>query len=168
MRLVQELRAGFFRYIWSAVRIGHGGHGHDRSGRAAQTVFWHGTRAQLGVGDLIVPGHISNYGGRRKANFVYFAATLEAAIWGAELAQGEGPVRMYVVVPEGPYEDDPNLTDKKFRGNPTRSYRARGALRVTGEVAVWQGHAPDVLQAMQGGIEALRRQGIGADDGHPD
>jgi Rifampin ADP-ribosyl transferase len=134
----------------------------------APPAFWHGTRAQLNVGDLIVPGYRSNYGSRRRANFVYFAATLEAAIWGAELAQGEGQARIYTVAPTGPYEDDPNLTDKKFPGNPTRSYRTRAALLVTGEVAAWQGHAPEVLQAMQDGIEALRRQGIEAEDGHPD
>lgn len=99
---------------------------------------------------------------------MYFAATLEAAIWGAELAQGEGPQRIYVVAPTGPYEDDPNLTDKKFPGNPTRSYRSRAALLVTGEVAVWRGHPPDVLQAMRDSVEALRRQGIEAEGVDPD
>jgi Rifampin ADP-ribosyl transferase len=88
------------------------------AGERAAEVFWHGTRAQLSPGDLIVPGYRSNYGSRLQANFVYFAATLEAAIWGAELAQVEGPQRIYVVAPTGPYEDAPNLTDTAFCQSP--------------------------------------------------
>jgi len=79
------------------------------------TPLYHGTRAGLQPGDLIAPGYSSNYGNRLKANFVYLSATLEAAIWGAELAAGEGRERIYIVEPTGPIEDDPNLTDKKFR-----------------------------------------------------
>ena len=88
-----------------------------------QERYYHGTSANLQPGDLIEPGFTSNFGSRRKANHVYLTATVDAAIWGAELAIGEGPGRIYIVEPTGPIEDDPNLTDKKFPGNPTRSYR---------------------------------------------
>jgi hypothetical protein len=81
--------------------------------------FYHGTKAVLKPGDLLVPGYSSNYGERKKANYVYLTATLDAATWGAELAVGDGPGRIYRVEPTGPIEDDPNLTDKKFTGNPT-------------------------------------------------
>lgn len=124
--------------------------------------FYHGTKADLKPGDLIVPGFNSNFGARRKALFVYLTATLDAATWGAELAVGEGAGRIYVVEPTGPIEDDPNLTDKKFPGNPTKSYRSRHPLRVTGEVTDWQGHAPEQLQAMQDNLERLKRLGIEA------
>lgn len=126
--------------------------------------FFHGTRADLEVGDLIGVGRVSNFGSRRRANNVYFAATLEAAVWGAELAQGEGRERIYIVEPTGPFEDDPNLTDKKFPGNPTKSYRSRDPLRVVGEVSEWEGHAPETLQAMKDSVERLRQQGIEAID----
>jgi hypothetical protein len=126
--------------------------------------YYHGTRADLRAGDLIGPGYRSNFGGGRVANHVYFAATLDAAVWGAELAGGDGPGRIYVVEPTGPFEDDPNLTDKKFPGNPTKSYRSRQPLRVTGEVLEWKGHAPDVLQAMKDMVERLRREGVEAID----
>ena len=94
--------------------------------------FYHGTKANLKPGNLIEPGFNSNYGKQKKASYVYLTATLEAATWGAELALGEGPGRIYTVEPTGPIEDDPNLTDKKFPGNPTKSYRTQSALRVTG------------------------------------
>jgi rifampin ADP-ribosylating transferase len=123
--------------------------------------FYHGTKADLGPGDLIEPGYGSNYSGR-KAGFVYLTATLDAATWGAELAIGEGPGRIYVVEPTGPIEDDPNLTDAKFPGNPTKSFRSRAPLRVTGEIEQWQRHSPEQLQAMKDGIERLRQQGIEA------
>ena len=126
--------------------------------------FYHGTRVALKPGDLIGPGYASNYGRRKTANHVYFSATLEAAIWGAELAQGEGPGRIYIVEPTGPFVDDPNLTDKKFPGNPTKSYRSREPLRVTGEVADWQGHSPEQLKAMKDGLERLRAEGVEAVD----
>jgi hypothetical protein len=126
--------------------------------------YYHGTRADLKPGDLIEPGNRSNYGTRKKANLVYLSATLDAAVWGAELAVGEGRGRIYTVEPTGPIEDDPNLTDKKFPGNPTKSYRTRAPLRVTGEVTDWEGHAPEVLQAMQDNLERLRQQGIEAID----
>lgn len=126
------------------------------------TLFYHGTKADLQRGDLIVPGHASNYGRRKPAAFVYLTATLDAAIWRAELAVGDGPGRIYVVEPLGPIENDPNLTDKKFPGNPTRSYRTRDGLRVTGEVPQWQGHSPEQLKTMRDHLELLKQQGIEA------
>jgi hypothetical protein len=105
--------------------------------------FYHGTKADLKPGDLITPGYNSNYGKRKKAVYVYLTATLDAATWGAELALGEGLGRIYIVEPTGPIEDDPNLTDKKYPGNPTKSYRSRNPLRVIGEVTDWQGHPPE-------------------------
>ena len=127
-------------------------------------VFYHGTRADLKVGDLIGPGYASNYGTRKKANHVYFSATLDAAIWGAELAVGEGPGRVYVVEPTGAFVDDPNLTDKRFPGNPTKSYRSREPVRIAGEVKEWQGHAPEQLRAMKDHLERLKQQGVEAVD----
>jgi len=122
--------------------------------------LYHGTRADLQPGDLIVPGHTSNFAERRKANHVYMSATLDAATWGAELAVGEGRGRIYIVEPLGPIYDDPNLTDKKFPGNPTKSYRSREALRVVGEVVDWVGHSAEQLQAMRDGLARLRQQGL--------
>lgn len=124
--------------------------------------FYHGTKANLQPGDLIEPGYQSNYGIRKKAAYVYLTATLEAAIWGAELAIGEGRGRIFTVTPTGPYEDDPNLTDKKFPGNPTKSYRSRSPLQVVSEVLEWQGHTPEQLQAMKEGLERLKQAGIEA------
>ena len=125
-------------------------------------LYYHGTRADLKPGDLIVPGYASNYGTRKKANYVYLSATLEAAVWGAELALGDGPGRIYIVEPTGPFEDDPNLTDKKFPGNPTKSYRTRDALCVTGEIADWKGHSPEALKVMKDRLEELKRLGVEA------
>jgi Rifampin ADP-ribosyl transferase len=124
--------------------------------------FYHGTKADLKRGDLIGAGYNSNYGKRKKAAYVYVTATLNAATWGAELALGEGPGRIYIVEPTGPFEDDPNLTDKKFPGNPTKSYRSRDPLRVTGEVTDWKGHSPDELKVMKDHLEELKRLGIEA------
>ncbi|HWT52766.1 MAG TPA: NAD(+)--rifampin ADP-ribosyltransferase [Caulobacter sp.] len=124
--------------------------------------FYHGAKADLKAGDLIGVGYASNYGQRKQAAFVYMAATLDAAIWGAELAVGEGPGRIYVVEPTGTFEDDPNLTDKRFPGNPTKSYRTRDPLRVIGEVVGWRGHAPEQLQAMKEHLAELDRQGVEA------
>ena len=128
----------------------------------APPLYYHGTKADLAPGDRIAPGYASNYGSRKAAAFVYLTATLDAATWGAELAAGDGRERIYTVEPTGPIEDDPNLTDKKFPGNPTRSYRTRHPLRVTGEVAGWQGHPPEALQAMRDHLDRLREQGIEA------
>ena len=124
--------------------------------------FYHGTKADLTLGDLIEPGRTSNFGTGKRAAYVYLTATLDAATWGAELARGDGPGRIYVVEPTGPIEDDPNLTDKRYPGNPTRSYRSQDPLRVVGEVAEWQGHSPGQLQAMRDHLERLRRLGVEA------
>jgi len=124
--------------------------------------FYHGTKANLKQGDLIEPGFNSNYGQKNKAKFVYLTATLDAAIWGAELALGEGKGRIYIVEPTGPVEDDPNLTDKKFPGNPTKSYRTMRPLRIVGEVKVWKGHPTEQLKAMREGLEKLKELGISA------
>jgi rifampin ADP-ribosylating transferase len=122
-------------------------------------VYLHGTKADLAVGDLLVPGRESNFEGGRVMNHVYFTATLDAAVWGAELAAGEGPGRVYVVEPSGAFEDDPNVTDKRFPGNPTHSFRSREPLRVVGEVVDWVGHSAEKLQAMRDGLAALKRDG---------
>jgi hypothetical protein len=123
--------------------------------------FYHGTKADLAPGDLLAPGHAANFGNQaRVTTYVYLTGTLDAATWGAELALGPGRGRIYIVEPTGTLEDDPNLTDKKFPGNPTKSYRSQAPLRVIGEVVEWQGHAPEALQAMQDGLERLKQQGI--------
>jgi hypothetical protein len=124
--------------------------------------YYHGTKADLKAGDLIEAGKVSNYGSRKKAAFVYLSATLDAAIWGAELAVGEGRGRVYIVEPTGPIEDDPNLTDKRFPGNPTKSYRSRAPFRVVGEVLDWQGHSPERLAEMHAHLKRLRQAGIEA------
>jgi rifampin ADP-ribosylating transferase len=126
------------------------------------TVFYHGTKVDLQIGDLIEPGFNSNYGQRNKAKFVYFTATIDAATWGAELALGDAPGRIYIVEPLGSFEDDPNLTDKRFPGNPTKSYRAQSPLKVIGELKEWVGHPEDVLEKMKAHLEELKRQGIEA------
>ncbi len=126
--------------------------------------LYHGTRVDLKPGDLIAPGYPSNYGKNKKATYVYLTGTLDAAIWGAELARGDGPGRIYIVEPSGPMMDDPNLTDKKYPGNPTKSYRSREPLRVTGEVTDWQGHSPEALKAMKDNIERARQLGVEAID----
>lgn len=124
--------------------------------------FYHGTKADLKTGSLLTTGHSSNYGERKKANFVYFAATMDAAIWGAELAVGDNPGRIYSVEPTGDFEDDPNLTDKKFPGNPTRSYRTREPLLIIGEVADWEGHPPEVIQNMLDYLDKMKGLGVEA------
>lgn len=126
--------------------------------------FFHGTKADLRPGDVLEPGRSSNFGSRRAANHVYVTATLDAATWGAELAVGEGRGRIYVVEPTGALEDDPNLTDQRFPGNPTRSYRTREPVRVVGEVEDWTGHPPEVLEEMHEHLARLREAGVEAID----
>jgi rifampin ADP-ribosylating transferase len=126
--------------------------------RDAVPPFYHGTRADLDVGDLLAPGFASNYA-ERKLSFIYFSARLESAIWGCELARGEGRERIYLVAPTGAFEDDPNLTDKKFPGNPTASYRSREPLRILGEVETWEGHSPAQLQEMKDALARLEAEG---------
>jgi len=121
--------------------------------------FFHGTRADLHHGDLIVAGCKSNYGEGTALSWVYCTGTLDAAIWGAELATGSGLERIYVVEPTGPVVDDPNLTDKKFPGNPTLSYRSRDPLLVVGEVTNWHGHTPDQIRQMRDSLERLKAEG---------
>lgn len=133
-----------------------------RLGSADPGPFFHGTKADVGIGDVLEPGKGSNFGEGRTAAFVYLTATLDAAIWGAELALGDAPGRIYVVEPTGPFEDDPNLTDKRFPGNVTRSYRTREPLRVVAEVAHWEGHPTEVLQGMLDHLAEMKRQGIEA------
>src|SRR4051812_16476480 len=110
--------------------------------------YYHGTKADLAVGDFIEPGYASNYGKRKQAAFVYLSATLDAAVWGAELAVGAGQGRIYIVEPTGSIEDDPNLTNKRFPGNPTRSYRSRSPLRIVSQVTTWEGHSLERLKEM--------------------
>lgn len=125
-------------------------------------IYYHGTKATLAPGDLIVAGYASNFGKRRNARYVYLTEMLEAATWGAELAAGEGRGHIYIVEPTGPFEDDPNLTDQRFPGNPTRSYRTRDPLRVVAEVQGWIGHTPEQLAAMRASLAELDRQGVEA------
>lgn len=119
----------------------------------------HGTKAQLEVGDLLVPGRPSNYEQGRIMNHVYVTETLDAAAWGAEMAPGDERPRIYVVEPLGDLEDDPNVTDKKLPGNPTRSFRSREPVRIVGELDGWVGHSPEQIQAMRDGLAELRRRG---------
>jgi rifampin ADP-ribosylating transferase len=122
-------------------------------------VYLHGTKADLAVGDLLVPGRESTFEVGRVMNYVYFTATLDAAVWAAELAGGEDRGRIYIVEPTGDFEDDPNVTDKKFPGNPTQSFRSREPLRVVGELVEWAGHSPRKLEAMRTALDALQRNG---------
>lgn len=125
----------------------------------SQTYF-HGTKADLKMGDLIEVGYHSNYGKRKNAKYIFLSATLDAAIWGAELAVGEGRERIYLVEATGPIEDDPDLTDKKFPGNPTKSYRSQEPFRVVGELAIWAGHPTEQVNAMKEALAKLKEQGI--------
>src|ERR1044071_5651483 len=122
-------------------------------------VYLHGTKADLRAGDLLVAGRESNFEAGRVMNYVYFTATLDAAVWGAELAGGEGRGRIYIVEPPGEFEDARNVTDKNFRGNPTQSFRSREPLRIIGELVDWVGHSPEKLEAMGAALEALQRSG---------
>ncbi|MGE5448412.1 MAG: NAD(+)--rifampin ADP-ribosyltransferase [Bacteroidales bacterium] len=125
----------------------------------AQTYF-HGTKADLKVGDVINVGYNSNYGKRKNAQYIFLTSTLDAAVWGAELAYGEGSERIYLVEPTGAIEDDPDLTDKRFPGNPTKSYRSIHPFKVVGEVTIWQGHPQEQVKAMKEHLDRLKEQGI--------
>lgn len=125
----------------------------------AQTYF-HGTKADLKIGDLIKPGFNSNFGQRKSAKYIFLTATLDAAIWGAELSLGEGKERIYLVEPTGCIEDDPDLTDRKFPGNPSQSYRSTEPFRVVGEVTNWRGHSTEQVNTMKENLEKLKKQGI--------
>ncbi|HVA59738.1 MAG TPA: NAD(+)--rifampin ADP-ribosyltransferase [Mycobacteriales bacterium] len=126
--------------------------------------FYHGTKSALEAGDELVPGYRSNFQEGRVSNNIYFAALVETAAWGAELATALAETgergRIYVVEPLGPFEDDPNVTNKKFPGNPTQSYRTRHPLRVIDEVDNWKGHDAEVLKGMLDRLALLREQGL--------
>lgn len=119
----------------------------------AQT-YLHGTKASLSLGDYIVPGYTTNYDQDKKSKYVFLTSTLDAAIWATELAEGDGEPKIYLVEPTGPIEDDPDLTNQKFPGNPTCSYRSTSPLRVVGIVTEWQGHTKEQIAVMK---EALTR-----------
>jgi rifampin ADP-ribosylating transferase len=125
-------------------------------------VYLHGTKADLTIGALLAPGRESNFERGRVMNYIYFTATLDAATWGAELAAGDGEGHIYIVEPTGDFEDDPNVTDKKFPGNPTLSFRSAEPIRVVGEVLDWVGHPPANLQTMRERVAAALRQGPSA------
>ncbi|NJL81432.1 MAG: NAD(+)--rifampin ADP-ribosyltransferase [Richelia sp. SM2_1_7] len=122
--------------------------------------FFHGTKVSLKIGDFIEVGFDSNFGQRKKAKYIFLTATLDAAIWAAELAFGEGRERIYLVEPTGLIEDDPDLTDRKFPGNPTKSYRSLFPFKVVGEVTIWQGHSLEQVKTMKDGLARLKEQGI--------
>ena len=126
--------------------------------RNATPPFYHGTRADLAPGDLLSPGFTSNYA-MRKLSWIYFSGGLDAAIWGCELAKGEGRERIYIVEPTGEFVDDPNLTDKRFPGNPTQSYRSQEPLRVVGEVEQWEPHPPERLAEMKAALARMEAEG---------
>ncbi|HET8766656.1 NAD(+)--rifampin ADP-ribosyltransferase [Phycicoccus sp. M110.8] len=117
--------------------------------------FFHGTKADLAVGDLLTAGFRSNYRPEVVMNHIYFTALRDGAGLAAELAAGDGAPRVYLVEPTGVFEDDPNVTDKKFPGNPTRSYRSSEPLRVVGEVDDWTRLAPEALQAWRERLAAI-------------
>lgn len=126
--------------------------------------FYHGTKVDLAIGDLLSPGYPSNYEEGRSLRHIYFSANLEPAIWGAELAMAfarlEGPGRIYVIEPMGAFEDDPNLTNKRFPGNPTKSYRTYEPLTIVGEVKNWQGHTAEAIRGMLTSLQELKGRGL--------
>ena len=124
----------------------------------SQTYF-HGTKADLKVGDFVAVGFNSNFGQRKNAKYIFLSATLDAAIWGAELALGEERERIYLVEPTGPIEDDPDLTDKKFPGNPTRSYRSKSPLKIVAELGSWERHSDEEINHMLTSLKKLSEEG---------
>lgn len=117
--------------------------------------FFHGTKAELRVGDHLTAGFRSNYRPEIVMNHIYFTALLDGAGLAAELAVGDGAPRVYVVAPTGEFENDPNVTDKKFPGNPTRSYRSRKPLLVVDEVSNWTRLKPEALQMWRDRLAAI-------------
>ena len=120
--------------------------------------FLHGTKATLKIGDLLEPQHLSNYQ-NKKANYIYFTATLNAAKWGAELATSELKERIYIIEPLGEFENDPNLTDKRFPGNPTRSYRSKSPLKIIAELGSWERHSDEEINHMLSSLKKLSSEG---------
>ncbi|OBK92919.1 ribosomal subunit interface protein [Mycobacterium asiaticum] len=121
--------------------------------------FFHGTKADLRIGDLLTAGFPSNYRPEIVMNHIYFTALRDGAGLAAELAPGDGEPRVYVVEPTGEFENDPNVTDKKFPGNPTRSYRSRAPLRIVGEVTDWTRQTPEALRMWRERLAAGLRDG---------
>ncbi len=122
--------------------------------------YFHGTKADLSIGDFIEVGYNSNFGQNKNAKYIFLTATLDAAIWGAELATGDGRERIYLVEPTGEIEDDPDLTDKRFPGNPTKSYRSTSPFIVVGEVTRWRGHTEEQISAMKEALKELKAKGV--------
>jgi rifampin ADP-ribosylating transferase len=126
--------------------------------------FYHGTKAELAIGDLISTGFISHFERDRALKHVYFSALMEPAIWGAELAVAlsgsDGPGHIYIIEPTGPFEDDPNLTNKRFPGNPTQSYRTCHPLKIVGILREWERHSPEALKTMLDSLADLKRRGL--------
>ena len=120
--------------------------------------FFHGTKAGLKVGDLLEPQQLSNYQ-NKKSNYIYFTATLNAAKWGAELATSKSKERIYIIEPLGEFENDPNLTDKKFPGNPTRSYRSKSPLKIIAELGSWERHSDEEINYMLSSLKKLSDEG---------
>ncbi len=126
--------------------------------------FYHGTKVALAHGTELVPGHGSTFHQGRVSNNIYFTGLVQTAAWGAELASALARTgergHVYVVEPMGPFEDDPNVTDKRFPGNPTESYRTRSSLRIVAELDDWEGHAPEEITGMLESLARLREQGL--------
>ncbi|WP_424236960.1 NAD(+)--rifampin ADP-ribosyltransferase [Bhargavaea ginsengi] len=120
--------------------------------------FFHGTKVELNIGDLLEPQHLSNYQDK-KSNHIYFTATLEAAKWGAELAKGKAKEKIYIVEPLGDFENDPNLTDQRFPGNPTRSYRSKSPLKIIAELGLWERHSDEEINNMLASLKKLTEEG---------
>ncbi|SDN03974.1 rifampin ADP-ribosylating transferase [Psychrobacillus sp. OK028] len=120
--------------------------------------FFHGTKAELKIGDLLEAQHLSNYQDK-KSNYIYFTATLDAAKWGAELARSNSKERIYIIEPVGSFENDPNLTDKRFPGNPTRSYRSKSPLKIIAELSSWERHSDEEVNHMLTSLKKLSEQG---------
>ena len=115
--------------------------------------FYHGTKAGLSVGDLLIAGFRSNYDDRVVMNHIYFSALPKGAGLAAEMAKGDGRPRVYIVVPTGGFEDDPNVTNKKFPGNPTRSYRSEHPLRIIGELESWESYEAAFIRQLRSRVE---------------
>jgi len=128
----------------------------EKTNRPDEGPFYHGTKADLKVGDLLTAGFRSNYRPEVTMNHIYFTALPNGAGLAAELASGTGHARVYIVEPVGDFEDDPNVTDKKFPGNPTRSYRSEEPLKIVGEVTDWQRLTPEQLQEWRNKLSNIK------------
>ncbi len=116
-------------------------------------LFYHGTKADLRAGDLLIAGYISNYDDTVVMNHIYFTALPKGAGLAAEMAKGNGKPRVYIIEPTGEFENDPNVTDKKFPGNPTRSYRSKFPLKVIGELESWELYDSEFIQKLRIRVE---------------